>query len=347
MNKKSHGLFSIFFLTLAILSANALHSSGLPADKVQNSSSSKTPERIAVLYPLSFGIVFILDLSANVACVPTMLIGIADGKLGSFYSTFAPGLATVADVGQPTTPNLETILKTKPDFIIASKATEHSTAVIKVLRDNDINVLQLSAGFGSIEEWLEAVNIMASATGKVERAQEYEAFFRQRLNLVKKRITDIPFEKRPKIALVNTTGSQMIIRGSRTTFGYDLISLAGGRLMEKGDDPADSAGCAELMFSFDPDIIIDDAKVDIFYKASWWDSLRAVKEKKVYKTPADDKQAWITNWFLSTYSPVGILWLAKKIHPEKFADIDLRAEHEAFCKMLYGKPFMHAGTGFE
>lgn len=333
-------------LILLIFSAPWLHAQEMQANTSTPAGESAAEQRIVVLYPLAFGIIFILDLAKNVVCLPMRSIGIADGKLESFYSTFAANLASVTDVGQPTSPNMETILKARPDLIVASKATEHANPAINVIRNNGVKILQLNAGFGTVSEWLEAVKMLASATGKLERARKYEDFYRQRLKLVQERIADIPVEKRPKVALLNTTGSQMVIRGSRTTFGYELISSAGGRLMEHGSDPADSAGCAELMFSFDPDIIIDDSKVDIFYKAEWWNSLRAVKENRVYKTPADDKQAWVTNWFLSTYSPIGILWLAKKIHPAKFSDIDLKAEHEAFCQMLYARPFKHSGTGF-
>lgn len=340
----------IFFTALLIIAVTCLtlviHSQDQKPIAVASSGAESGEQRIAIMYPMSFGIIFILDLTNQIVCLPKGLIGIADGKLDAFYTEFAPGLATVSDLGQPSTPNLETILKAKPSLILASKATEHLTTAIKTLGANGIEILQLSAGFGSIEEWLEAINTLAAATGRSEKAQQYANFLKERLNLVNNRLEDIPYENRPKVALINTSGSQMIIRGSRTTFGYDMIKRAGGRLMQTGDDPADSAGCAELMFTFDPDLIIDDSKIDIFYKASWWDSLRAVKENKVYKTPADDKQAWVTNWFLSTYSPIGILWLAKKIHPDRFADIDLQAEHEAFCRLLFSKPFKHSGNGF-
>ncbi|MBU1107021.1 MAG: ABC transporter substrate-binding protein [Candidatus Riflebacteria bacterium] len=331
----------LVFFTSALIHSEEILQSALPSD-----TSAKTPERIVVLYPMPFGIVFVLDLEDRIASIPKMQIGMPDNKLGKFYLTFAPGLANAVDVGLSSSPNLETLLKTDPDLVLGSETDEHSSTALKVLRENKVPILLLKGGFGSVEEWLSAINKMGKATGRLERAQQYDAFFRQRLKLVQDRLAEVPLAKRPKVALLNTAGSQMIIRGSRTSFAYDLISLAGGRLMEKGDDPAESAGCAELMFAFDPDLIIDDSKIDVFYKASWWNSLRAVQEKKVYKTPADDKQAWITNWFLSTYSPVGLLWLAKIIHPEKFKDIDLQAEHKAFCQMMYGRSFPHAGTGF-
>ena len=89
-----------------------------------------------------------------------------------------------------------------------------------------------------------------------------------------------------------------------------------------------------MLFKFDPQIIIDDSRSDEFYKAEWFKLLKPVKEGKIYKTPQDDKQAWVTNWSQPTYSCLGLLWLAKIFHPETFADVDIEKEHKYFCEKL-------------
>ncbi len=351
MTRQSRGIIIVLAFIIAFFAADSAQAAETATTAAtagsQEATIASSPARIALLYPQAIGLFFILDLTDKVVCLPRRPAGIADNKLEAFYNTFAPSFSDVADTGQVGMPNIETILRTGPDLVVASLDFSHSGELTRSLEQHGIKTVTLHAGFGTVDEWLESVAKLAEVTGSKERAEKYTAFFREKLALVGSRTADIPVEKRPKVAMINTSGNQMILRGSRTTYGFNLIRLAGGRLMDSGDDPADSAGCAELLFAFDPDLIIDDSKNDIFYKASWWDSLRAVKEGRVYKTPADDRQAWLTNWFLSTYSPVGILWLAKKFYPERFADIDLKAEHEKFCKMLYGRPFAHAGTGFD
>ncbi len=316
------------------------------AGRVQ-AETAGSPQRIALLYPQSVGLLFILDLTGQVVCLPRQAVGLNNGEIGPFYRSMAPSFEQAADSGQTSIPNIETILSADPDLIVA--ADDHSSAgnVVNTLQQQGIRTIRLQAGFGTVDEWLTSVENLGRLTGRDVKAAGYTEFFRARLALVASRVADIPDPERIKVAMINTTGNQMVLRGSRATYGLNLIRLAGGRLLDSGDDPTDSAGCAELLFAFDPDLIIDDAKNDIFYRASWWESLRAVKEKRVYKTPADDRQAWVTNWFLPAYSPIGILWLAKKFYPARFADIDLKAEHESFCKMLYGRPFVHAGTGFD
>ena len=348
MARQFRAIIIVLASIIAFFAADRAHAAETATEAMGVSKTviASSPARIALLYPQAIGLFFILDLTEKIVCLPKRPAGLADGKLEEFYNTFAPSFSDVADAGQVGIPNIETILRTGPDLVVASLDFSHSGELTRSLEQHGIKTVTLHAGFGTVDEWLESVAKLAEVTGSKERAKKYTEFFKEKLALVSSRTADIPVEKRPKVAMINTSGNQMILRGSRTTYGFNLIRLAGGRLMNAGDDPADSAGCAELLFAFDPDLIIDDSKNDIFYKASWWDSLRAVKEGRVYKTPADDRQAWLTNWFLSTYSPVGILWLAKKFYPERFADIDLRAEHENFCRMLYGRPFAHAGTGF-
>lgn len=351
MTRQIRAITIIMVSIIALFASGSAYVAGLSASNEallsHEAAGASSLARIALLYPQAIGLFFILDLTDKVVCMPKGPAGITDKKLEAFYSSFSPSFSNVADTGQIGIPNIETILRTRPDLVVASHDFSHSGNLTRSLEQHGIKTLTLNAGFGTVNEWLESVAKLAEVTGRTERAKKYTAFFKEKLALVSSRTADIPVEKRPKVAMINTTGNQMVLRGSRTTYGYNLIRLAGGRLMDSGDDPADSAGCAELLFAFDPDLIIDDAKNDIFYKASWWNSLRAVKEGRVYKTPTDDRQAWVTNWFLSTYSPLGTLWLAKKIYPERFSDIDLKKEHEKFCRMLYGQAFAHAGTGFD
>lgn len=341
-------IFTVLASIISLFSADMCAAQTTDADPgVSDLVIASHPSRIALLYPQAIGLFFVLDLTDRVVCLPQRAAGIVDGRLDAFYSAFAPSFSGIADIGQAGTPNIETILHANPDLAVASNDASHSGNLTKSLAQHGIRTVKLNVSFGTVDEWLESVVALAKVTGRRQQAEKYAAFFREKLAFVSSRTADIPVDKRPKVAMINTTGNQMVLRGSRTTYGHNLICLTGGRLMSSGDDPTDSAGCAELLFAFDPDLIIDDAKNDIFYKASWWQSLRAVKENCVYKTPADDRQAWLTNWFLPTYSPVGILWLAKKIYPERFADVDLKKEHEDFCKLLYGRTFVHSGTGFD
>ena len=64
-----------------------------------------------------------------------------------------------------------------------------------------------------------------------------------------------------------------------------------------------------------------------------------MKNSRIYRTPQDDPGSWVTNWGMNTFSPLGLLWLAKTFHPAEFADIDLDAERNAFYKEIFGAEY--------
>ena len=68
----------------------------------------------------------------------------------------------------------------------------------------------------------------------------------------------------------------------------------------------------------------------------WWPQLRAVKEKRVYVAPIDDPSVIMTGWINNMYGPLGLLWIAKSVHPELFKDLDLDKEHDKFCEEIFG-----------
>ena len=110
--------------------------------------------------------------------------------------------------------------------------------------------------------------------------------------------------------------------------------------MDGDKDPQDSSACAELVLGFDPDVIIDDYSTTTNIP-NWIQYLRAVREGRVYSIPYDDKQAWITIWTFNTYSPLGLLWLAKNFYPNEFSDLDLEKAHEEFCVAVFGSNFIN------
>jgi len=303
-------------------------------------------KRIVVTFPMSVGLLYICDLANNIVGIQTRTMYLHNQEFGEFYRIISPKLAETTDIGSIGASNIETVLRLKPDLVMTQTYDTSVSAMINVLSKNKVPVLMLQASNGSIKDWLRTVAVIGEATGRKNRTDAYIKHYEDCINLVESRVKLIPESARPKVALVNTNRGNMILRGSRTRFLYDLMEKAGAKLMERGEDPADSGACAEILFSFNPDIIIDDSRSNEFYSASWWNLLKPVKENKVYLTPQDDPQAWVTNWSQPTYSALGLLWLAKIIHPESFKDIDLKKEHDKFCELMYGRTLSHHGTAF-
>ena len=286
-------------------------------------------QRIVIAHPPTIGLIYICGLSNNIIGCPMRSMGInLDRKLDNFYSTLSPNLANAIDVGSNV--NYETLLSIKPDLVVTSNVISTYGSLNKMLDDSKIPYIAVPTMDGSLEDWLESVRILGEATNRTDKTNKYIEYYKKTVAIVESRIKNIPFEKHPKVALINTHGGNMILRGSRTKFLRNLMKIAGARILEDGDDPSSFSKCAEILFEFEPEIIIDDSRSNEFYNSDWFKQLKAVKEGRIYKTPQDDKQSWVTNWSQPTYSCIGLLWMAKIFHPEVFEDIDIEKEHKYF-----------------
>ena len=306
--------------------------------------SAEAVERVIVTYPQTFGLVYIMGISDKIVGIPSSKLRIKDGKLGPFYSQYSPNLASATEVGAVGAVNMETVLKLQPDLIICSKSLPTAKETNQFFKDHNIRILDIEARFGSVDDWLNLVKLCCKEVGKPERGENYVNLWKKNLALVSERLGKIPENKRIKVTLINSYGGEITVRGSRSRFTIEMIKLAGGKVMDGKENPSDSSACAELVFNFDPDVLIDDYS-ETGNAPEWIQYLRASKNGRVLKMPYDDKQAWITNWTFNAFSPIGLVWLAKSFYPEEFADIDLHKIHEEFCNVVLGSPF-HATEAY-
>ena len=300
--------------------------------------NAEAVERLVVTFPLSFGLVYIMGLSDKVVGIPTQKLHLKKGNLGPFYSHYSPNLDSATDIGFTGAVNVETVLSLQPDLIISSETFPNEKNTTDFFKSSGIKVLEVKAGMGSVKDWLEVVKKACDDAGRHEKGEAYIKLWEKNLAFVNERLEKIPANKRVKVTLINSNGGEITVRGSRSKFCIDLIKHAGGIVMDGDKDPKDSSACAELVFQFDPDVIIDDYS-STGKAPEWIDSLKAVKNGRVYPIPYDDKQAWITIWTFNTFSPLGVLWLAKSFYPEEFADLNLEKAHDEFCVTILGSNY--------
>lgn len=290
-------------------------------------------ERLVIVFPQSFGLAYILGLGKNIVGMPLRRIGLQKQSDSIFMRTVAPNMDKAVDVGNPGQPNTETILGLKPDLVFSAIHVPASQKLNELLRNANIPVLGLKAGFGGIEDWLSAVELAGKASCREEQAQKYINLFRKNMELVKSKTQNIT--QKPKVLLINNGDGQTTIRGNRTKFAFELIEAAGGQTIDQIEGSESGAVNLEVILKFDPDVVITDNKAHM-QNWEWWPQLRAVKENRVYIVPVDDPSVIMTSWVNNMYAPLAILWIAKSVHPELFKDLDLDKEHDKFCEEIFG-----------
>jgi iron complex transport system substrate-binding protein len=194
----------------------------------------------------------------------------------------------------------------------------------------------------NLEQSLVAVRLMAKVLGCEERGEEYIRECEKILALVGERIGDIPAENRPRVMFTGPKSIFSVAGGDMLT--ASIIERGGGQNVA-----ADIKGywadiSPEQVAAWNPDFIflgssLETYKPDEFYNNPHVQAVKAVKEKRVYVFPSN------VDWwdYPAPHYVLGILWAAKTLHPDKFADVDMVKVADEFYRKFLGHSFTEMG----
>lgn len=170
------------------------------------------------------------------------------------------------------------------------------------------------------------------------RATDLVGYYRERRTRIAHRLADLPADKRPRVLLIQASA-----RGGTLSFSVPaadwiqtrLVELAGGLPVWR-DAPVRSGWTVvtlEQAAVWNPDVILvvdygegSTEMASLIRADRTWQKLAAVKNGKVWTFPRD-----LVTW--DQPDPrwaLGLMWTARRLHPERFADLDLWAEVVAF-----------------
>jgi len=227
-------------------------------------------------------------------------------------------------VGTGTNLNIESILKLKPDLIIS---WTYASNVVNYLESKGLKVFTIYPD--SLAEFYQVLRIHGKLFGKEKRAEEIIKEMEKIFNLIKKRIGNIPLEKRKKILHL---GGKPTIVSAGIGITNDLINLIGGINPAATIKERNVEVSVEKILVWNPDIIFIWGNAG--YNENWlfnnlqWKHIKAVKKREVYKLP---------HW--STWSPrvaLVALYMAMKTYPEYFKDINFEKIADNFYRKVFG-----------
>jgi len=298
-----------------------------------------SPQKIATMTGPSYEMVFMLGGKDRIGLVRS------DHATGYPLALLTnPGLAnypTIKGVGPQTPVNVEQFLDAGVDLVLYY----NNAAELEKFKMAGIPAIVLNASTPvpkTIEEYIEAssanLKLLSEILGgeAVERFEKWQAYLRKNVELIAERTKDIKEEDRPVVYWGNTWGTNILSSYTRGTRSFEM-ELCGATLVapeEGGQFPEISK---EQLLEWDPDIIFvdnhgnaPDLVIKDMYENKNWESLSAVKNKQLYRVPSGvffmDKGS--TNALL-------LLWLAKVIHPDLFADIDMIEELQYYYSTFY------------
>ncbi len=240
---------------------------------------------------------------------------------------FAPGLAERPVVSGPPpawTPNLESLLALRPDlcFVVSE------TAAAQLER---VGLAAIVLNWDKIDSVARTIGLLAEIFQMPRRAADYVAWADALLADVQRRIGQPA--RRPRVLYLRyATLTQPII-----TPANHLIAQAGGDSVTARDNPLqlDSVRFSiEQVLVWQPDVLLlalGDERAQLLADARL-SGVPAIRQRQVYSVPHG---AHIWTHYTPEH-PLGVLWLARLLYPERFRDLDLAAETARFYRRFFG-----------
>lgn len=228
--------------------------------------------------------------------------------------------------------NIERLLELEPDVVFYAAS---STQTRQALDNAGIPAVGFSftqAGFNTIENyagWIKLLEQIFSGGNEAgsARAAEIIQYGRDMESMVKERLAGLAQEDKPKalVAYYYDESSGLQVSGANH-FGQYWLDTAGGVNVAAQLDGTPTVNM-EQVYQWNPDAIFitnfSPYLPEDFYNnvisSDDWSPVAAVEAGRVYKFPLG-----MYRWYPpSSDTPLSLLWMAKTLHPDLFADIDL------------------------
>ena len=263
----------------------------------------------------------------------------------------APALTSLPTPGDLAVVNIEDLLRLQPDVVFATNYAP--AAMIRQMEQVGIAVIvvSLSQGEGTeraklnptfadddlayVEGLKDGIRLIADVLGTKARGELLiEAAFAGR-RLVEARVADIPAAQRVRLYMANP---DMNTYGAGKYTGV-IMARSGGVNVARELRGTGKVSMEDVL-RWDPQVIfVQDryaAVADEIRAGAAWKPIEAVRAGRIYITPEYVKP-W--GYPLPEALALGELWMAKRLYPERFADIDMAAAADRYYREFYGQPY--------
>ncbi len=292
------------------------------------------PERIVTTIRIVSS--FILQFN-----VKDKLVGIDSAMLDNqFYLKCCPWLknVTIVATGKRNI-NLEQILALKPDVVFAKNYQRNLLSGI----ESQVPIVYLDLETPDI--FMHDLELVGKILGQEDRAQELKNYYMQLLGLVENKTKNLGDEEKPVTLFIYYSNGKFKVPPTHW-LQYHMIKLAGGK------PPAiQGTGWIEVnveqIIEWNPDIIFvvnyrgDTIQaVNDLLNNPLLTGINAIRNHRVYPIPSDG-EPWdmpTPKWILCT------VYMAVRIHPELFSDVNLTSITIEFYMKVYGMSQSDAET---
>ncbi|MBQ4050779.1 MAG: ABC transporter substrate-binding protein [Oscillospiraceae bacterium] len=300
------------------------------------------PDRVVVcdILPMASVLtVFLGSAEKLVGINPACMSAAKNGLLGEIFPEILEADTSFMEGGNV---NVEKLLTLDPDVVFTLAG---NSALIGALENAGITVVGISPSkfkYDILETYDQWIDVLSQIFPDNSKSEEISAYSKEVYEKVQAVTAGIPEEERKDILFLYQYDDTQMVTSGKNFFGQFWAEAVGGRnaAEEVQSDNSNAIITMEQVYEWDPDVIFitnfTPTQPDDLYNnavsSDDWSSVTAVKEGNVYKMPLGSYRSYTPG----ADTPVTFLWMAQKVYPELFADIDIAAEVRDYYKELYG-----------
>ena len=298
--------------------------------------------RVAIVqpWPLPSVMTVFLGGTDKIVGIPPAALGAAKaGLLGEIFPSYLE-LSTKFNDGNEI--NVEELLKLNPDavFVMAGNAKQK-----QAVKDAGLPAIGFSVNkwnydnIATYDGWIDLLSQVWPEYAKTDKVSAYSHSMEQ---MIQDRVSQIPESQRKKVLFLFQYSEKTMVTSGKLFFGQSWCDEIGAKNVAEEVAAENSSAVInmEQVYQWDPDVILitnfTPAVPDDLYRnvvnGYDWTPVKAVKEGKVYKMPLGTYRSYTP----SADTPVTLLWMAKTVYPDLFADYDLVQEVKKYYKEMYG-----------
>lgn len=305
-------------------------------------------ERAVILQHQTLNIAVQLDATKQIAGI----LSNWKKQLGKNYQRLAPELDQLPMPGDLNQVNLESLLSLNPDVVFVTNYI--SPEIIKQISDAGLPVIAISLRISSEDEKAklnpslededyayneglqQGIRLIAEVFNKQPQGEALiQAAFANR-PLLAERLANVSAEQRIKVYMANP---DLTTYGSGKYTGL-MMNHAGANNVAASTIKGYQQVSLENVLDWNPGVIfVQDRYPDVVPQittSAEWKNINAVKNQQVFLMPEYAK-AW--GYPMPEALALGELWMAKKLYPQRFADIDLDEKVNIYYQQFYRTPY--------
>ncbi|CAH5968633.1 ABC transporter substrate-binding protein [Citrobacter koseri] len=269
-------------------------------------------------------------------------------QLGDGYARLAPELTTKAALGDLTHVDAEKLVALHPQVVFVTnyapqemidKISSLGISVVAISLRHDASGEQAKMNPTMTDEeqaydqgLREGITLIGDIVNKPDEAKALIAAMDKGRKMVSDRLKDIPEDQRVRAYMANP---ELTTYGSGKYTGL-MMAHAGALNVAASTIKGFKQVAMEQVIAWNPQVIFVQDRypkvVDEILQSPQWQVIDAVKNHRVYLMP-DYAKAW--GYPMPEAMGIGELWMAKKLYPQKFQDIDMRKVANDWYQRFY------------